>query len=246
MPNIHSSPVLQLRDVSAWYGPAQVLFGVEFQINRGEVLALLGRNGAGKTTCLKTIIGLMAKQSGEVQFLGQKISKKAPYQNAKLGLGYVPEDRRIFTELTVLENLSVGEQAPRFWPDGIAAPTWTREKIFELFPNLAAMPNRLGGQMSGGEQQMLAVARTLMGNPLVALLDEPSEGVAPIIVDKMADVILELKKQGVSILVSEQNRHFAARIADRAVVLDRGKIQFNGSFAQLQSDDTLRSKYLSI
>ena len=180
----------------------------------------MGRNGAGKSTTLKALMGLVAKRTGAIAFLGRDVSKAGPHDVARLGLGYVPEDRRIFADLTVLENLEVGRQPPRRWADGSAAPVWTPEKLFKLFPNLGEMPQRLGGRTSGGEQQMLTVARTLMGNPLVLLLDEPSEGVAPLIVEQMAQMILELKAQGVSILLSEQNLHFAELVSDRAYVLE--------------------------
>ena len=162
------------------------------------------------------------------------------------GLGYVPEDRRVFTDLTVLENLEVGRQAPRRWPDGSAAPVWTSQALFRLFPNLGEMPERLGARMSGGEQQMLTVARTLMGNPLLILLDEPSEGVAPLIVEQMAQMILELKGQGVSILLSEQNLHFAELVSDRAYVLEKGQIRFQASMAELAANDEVRRAYLSL
>ena len=178
-------------------------------VGRGEVVALMGRNGAGKSTTLKAIMGLIAKRRGAVRFNGEDISRRKPFEIARRGLGYTPEDRRIFSDLTVMENLDIGRQPPRTFVDGRPAPSWTAEKLFALFPNLAAMPDRLGDRMSGGEQQMLTVARTLMGNPLLVLLDEPSEGVAPLIVEQMAATIVELKKEGLSILLSEQNIHFA-------------------------------------
>jgi len=173
------SELLVARELRAWYGAAQVLFGIDLQVGRGEVVALMGRNGAGKSTTLKALMGLLPKRSGSVVFMGADVSRGEPHDVARLGLGYVPEDRRIFTDLTVMENLEVGRQAARRWPDGSAAPEWTPAKLFELFPNLGEMPQRPGGRMSGGEQQMLTVARTLMGNPYLVLLDEPSEGVAP-------------------------------------------------------------------
>ncbi len=204
-----SAPLLQVQGLAAWYGAAQVLFGVDVQVGRGEVVALMGRNGAGKSTTLKAIVGLEVRreiqQGGQLRFLGRDIARSAPYQVARMGLGYVPEERRIFTDLSVLENLEVGRQGARHWPDGSAAPHWTPERLFALFPNLGEMPHRPGGRMSGGEQQMLTVARTLMGQPLLVLLDEPSEGVAPLIVEQMARTILQLKAQGVSVLLSEQN-----------------------------------------
>jgi branched-chain amino acid transport system ATP-binding protein len=206
--------------LNAWYGAAQILFDVDLQVRRGEVVALMGRNGAGKSTTLKAIMGLLVRRRGQVRFMGRDIASAEPHAIARAGLGFVPEDRRIFSDLTVLENLEVGRQAPRHWPDGSAAPSWAPEALFQLFPNLGEMPNRPGGRMSGGEQQMLTVARTLMGTPFLVLLDEPSEGVAPVIVEQMAQMILALKAQGVSILLCEQNMHFAELVCDRAYVLE--------------------------
>jgi len=165
---------------------------------------------------------------------------------ARLGLGFVPEDRRVFTDLTVMENLEVGKQPERRWSDGTAIPRWTPERLFKLFPNLGEMPNRLGSRMSGGEQQMLSVARTLMGNPYLVLLDEPSEGMAPVIVEQMAQMILELNGHGVSVLLSEQNMHFAELVSDRAYVLEKGQIRYQGSMADLSANDEVRRAYLSV
>ncbi len=214
--------LLAVKNLQAWYGAAQVLFSAQLHVQRGEVVALMGRNGAGKSSTLKAIMGLMPRRSGQVMFAGHDISTAEPYQAARLGLGYVPEDRRIFTDLTVLENLQLGVQATRRVNNGTAAPQWSLEQIFELFPNLADMQQRSASHMSGGEQQMLTVARTLMGNPLMVLLDEPSEGVAPVIVEQMGEMILALKRQGVSVLLSEQNTYFAQWVSDRRYTLDRG------------------------
>ncbi|RZJ26801.1 MAG: ABC transporter ATP-binding protein [Haliea sp.] len=238
--------LLDAKGVCAWYGAAQILYDVDLQVRRGEVVALMGRNGAGKSTTLKTLIGMLAKRKGAVSFLGKDISRSEPHVAARLGLGFVPEDRRVFTDLTVLENLEVGKQPARSWPDGTAAPVWTPERLFKLFPNLGEMPDRPGGRMSGGEQQMLTVARTLMGNPYLVLLDEPSEGVAPVIVEQMAQMILELKAQGVSILLSEQNMHFAELVSDRAYVLEKGQIRYEGSMAELAANEEVRRAYLSV
>ena len=174
------------------------------------------------------------------------ISSAPPHEIARAGLGFVPEDRRIFSDLTVAENLEVGRQPARLWPDGSAAPVWHAEQLFRLFPNLGEMQQRPGGRMSGGEQQMLTVARTLMGNPFVVLLDEPSEGVAPLIVEQMAQMIQALKGQGVSILLSEQNLHFAALVADRVYVLEKGQIRYSGTMQALAEDDAVRRAYLSL
>ncbi len=238
--------LLKVDGLNAWYGAAQILFGVGLEVRRGEVVALMGRNGAGKSTTLKAIMGMLARRSGAVQFMGRDIARAEPHAIARAGLGYVPEDRRIFHDLTVLENLDVGRQPPRQWPDGTAAPTWAPEALFQLFPNLGEMPHRPGGRMSGGEQQMLTVARTLMGNPFLVLLDEPSEGVAPLIVEQMAQMIIALKAQGVSILLCEQNMHFAELVSDRAYVLEKGQIRHTSTMAALAADDEVRRAYLSM
>ena len=238
--------LLQAKSLCAWYGAAQILYDVDLEVRRGEVVALMGRNGAGKSTTLKALIGMLPKRRGAVSFLGHDISKRDSHVAARLGLGFVPEDRRVFTDLTVMENLEVGRQPARQWADGTAAPVWTPEKLFRLFPNLGEMPNRPGGRMSGGEQQMLTVARSLMGNPYLVLLDEPSEGVAPVIVEQMAHMILELKAQGVSILLSEQNMHFAELVSDRAYVLEKGQIKFEGSMDELAANEEVRRAYLSV
>jgi branched-chain amino acid transport system ATP-binding protein len=238
--------MLTVNNLGAAYGAAQILYDISFEVGRGEVVALMGRNGAGKTTTMKAIMGLMAHRSGKVDFNGSDISRMLPYQIARLGLGFTPEDRRIFSDLTVLENLDIGRQPPRKFSDGVPAPVWTEDKLLKLFPNLGEMPNRPGGRMSGGEQQMLTVARTLMGNPLLILLDEPSEGVAPVIVDQMANTILELKRAGVSILLSEQNVHFAELVSDRAYVLEKGQIQWHGSMAELAVNIEVQRAYLTV
>jgi branched-chain amino acid transport system ATP-binding protein len=216
--------LLRVRNLNAWYGAAHILFDVNLEVRRGEVVALMGRNGAGKSTALKAIMGMLEKHTGQVTFMGRDISHKRPHQIARAGLGFVPEDRRIFTDLSVTENLQVGRQPPRYWPDGEPAPHWTSEQLYALFPNLGDMQNRPGARMSGGEQQMLTVARTLMGNPYLVLLDEPSEGVAPVIVEEMARAIIALKKQGASVLLSEQNLRFAEMVSDRKYVMEKGEI----------------------
>lgn len=243
---VATQALLQAKGLRAWYGAAQILFDVNLEVGRGEVVALMGRNGAGKSTTLKALTGMLDKRQGSIQFMGTDLSKSEPHQAGRLGLGYVPEDRRIFTDLTVTENLEVGRQVPRHWPGGAAAPLWTPEKLFKLFPNLGEMPDRLGGSMSGGEQQMLTVARTLMGNPYLVLLDEPSEGVAPVIVEQMVQTILELKSQGVSILLCEQNMHFAELVSDRAYVLEKGQICYQGTMAELSANLDVRRAYLSV
>ena len=233
--------MLELHALSAGYGRAQILFELSLEAKPGEVVVLLGRNGAGKSTTLKTVMGLLRTRAGEVRFDGQRIDRLPPYRIARLGLGYVPEDRRIFTDLSVMENLEVGRQEPR-----AGAPHWTPERLFALFPNLGRMPERLGGRMSGGEQQMLTIARTLMGNPRAVLLDEPSEGLAPVIVDQMAHTILALKKEGLCVLLCEQNLRFAHLVGDRAYVVEKGHVRYAGTMAELEKNDAVREQYLSV
>jgi branched-chain amino acid transport system ATP-binding protein len=241
-----TEPMLQVDGLKAWYGAAQILFDLSFEIGRGEVVALMGRNGAGKSTTMKALMALIARRAGTVRFLGEDISRLKAFEIARRGLGFVPEDRRIFAGLTVLENLDIGCQPHRRFPDGRPAPSWTPEKLFALFPNLGQMPDRLGAHMSGGEQQMLTVARTLMGNPLLVLLDEPSEGVAPVIVEQMANTIIDLKKEGLSVLLSEQNIHFAELVSDRVYVLEKGQMQWQGRMTDLAGDVTVQRSFLSV
>ncbi len=233
--------MLTVTNLHAYYGRAHILHGVSLEAKAGEVVALLGRNGAGKSTTMKAIMGLVLPADGEGSFGGQRIDGLASHRIARLGLGYVPEDRRIFTELTVMENLEVGRQAAR---EGL--PAWTETRLFSLFPNLVRMRERPGGRMSGGEQQMLTIARTLMGNPRCVLLDEPSEGLAPIIVEQMAQSIRALKSEGLSVLLSEQNLQFSRAVADRAYIIEKGQIRFGGSMAELAADASLREQYLSV
>lgn len=245
-PGAANMPLLDVRNLCGWYAAAQVLRDVDLQVRRGQVVALMGRNGAGKSTLLKALIGLLPRRSGQIRFLGQDISDAPAHVVARMGLGYVPEDRRIFSDLTVRENLDVGRQPARHWPDGSPVPHWTPDALYTLFPNLAAMPDRLGARMSGGEQQMLSVARTLMGNPCLVLLDEPSEGVAPVIVEQMVHSILELKRQGVGILLSEQNLFFAAQVADYAYVLEKGQVRHQAPMVDLMGDAATRQAYLGL
>jgi branched-chain amino acid transport system ATP-binding protein len=238
--------MLSVERLSAWYGAARILYDLNFEVGRGEVVALMGRNGAGKSTTMKSIMGLVAKRSGDVRFNGRDISRLKPHEIARRGLGFTPDDRRIFVDLTVAENLDVGRQPPRRFNDARPAPAWTPERLYKLFPNLAEMPDRLGGRMSGGEQQMLTVARTLMGNPLLVLLDEPSEGVAPVIVERMAATIVELKKEGLSILLSEQNVHFARLVSDRVYVLEKGQIRWSGTIDELEASVEVQRAYLTV
>jgi branched-chain amino acid transport system ATP-binding protein len=231
--------ILEVNNLSASYGRAHILFDVSFVVRPGEVVALMGRNGAGKSTTLKAIAGMLAQKSGNVIFNQIDISKFRPYRISRLGLGWVPEDRRIFTDLSVAENLEVGRQSARR-----GSPSWTVAQLIEVFPNLGNMLNRPAERMSGGEQQMLTVARTLMGNPILVLLDEPSEGIAPKIVEQMAHMIINLKAKGISVVLSEQNMHFAKLVSDRAYILERGEVRYSGTIDQLANDAGVQKAYL--
>ncbi|MEO8716101.1 MAG: ABC transporter ATP-binding protein, partial [Acetobacteraceae bacterium] len=231
--------MLGVSGLDAHYGRAQVLADVGFDVNEGEAWVLVGRNGAGKSTTMKALIGLLRPSAGSISFMGQEIAGREAHRIARLGLGYVPEERRIFTELTVMENLSVGRQ-----PSRAGLRPWTPERLFALFPNLGEMRARLGGRMSGGEQQMLTIARTLMGNPRLILLDEPSEGLSPLIVRQMADALAALKRDGMTILLAEQNLHFARRVADHAAVIEKGRVVWRGTMEALLADAEVRDRYL--
>lgn len=237
----HPTPILTVSGITARYGHAQVLFGVDLALAPGEVVALMGRNGAGKSTTFKTIMGLIPASAGEIRFDGRDITRLAPYEIARGGLGYVPEERRIFTDLTVAENLEVGRRAAPAGRQG-----WTPERLFAIFPNLAEMRGRQASAMSGGEQQMLTIARTLMGNPRAVLLDEPSEGLAPVIVEEMAEAVLRMKDEGIAVLLSEQNLFFAGAVSDRAYVIEKGVIRYAGSMAALEADESVREAYLTV
>lgn len=216
--------MLEIVDLQAAYGPSQVLFGVTVRVPKGKVVALLGRNGAGKTTTMKAAMGILPPRAGQVRLRGQDVTGRRPSALARLGIGYVPEDRRIFPDLTVKENLVI---ASRPGPGG--RRTWTVEKVLELFPLLGRLMGRKGGLLSGGEQQLLAVARALVGNPEVLLLDEPTEGLAPVMVKAVADVVQALKREGVTMLLAEQNLGFATQIADWGYVLQKGQVLLEGS-----------------
>ncbi len=233
--------MLKVEGLHAHYGRAHILNGVSLDAVAGEVHVLLGRNGAGKSTTMKSIMGLVPPSAGRVEFLGQDVAGREPFEIARLGLGYVPEDRRVFAELTVQENLETGRQKPR---PGLAP--WSVERVCDLFPSLASMRGRPGGRMSGGEQQMLTIGRTLMGNPRLILLDEPSEGLAPVIVERMAEAILALKAEGLCVLLSEQNLFFARMVSDRASIIEKGAIRWSGSMAALMEDEAARNTYLSV
>lgn len=233
--------LLKVEALNAFYGRAQILFDVGFEVRSGEVVALMGRNGAGKSTTMKAVMGLLPKTTGNIAFMNESIARMPPHRIARMGLGYVPEDRRVFGDLSVMENLDTGRQPAR---EG--APHWTPDKLFRVFPNLGEMRSRRASRMSGGEQQMLTVSRTLMGNPRVLLLDEPSEGVAPVIVEQMADMILELKREGLAVVLSEQNLHFAELVSDRVYVLEKGQVRYAGAMHEFVRDDAARRAYLGI
>ncbi len=233
-------PALAVEGLDAFYGAAQILFQVSLEVPAGAVVALVGRNGAGKSTTLKAILGEVAAR-GRIRLDGADVARRPVYERVALGLGYVPEDRRIFTDLTVMENLEVGRRPAR-----AGREPFTPERLFALFPNLAEMRARRGRQMSGGEQQMLAIARTLMGNPSLLLLDEPSEGLAPRIVADLAAVLAQLKAEGLSILLSEQNVRFARHLADTVVVLEKGRVRFAGGLADFDAGPDGAAGYLGL
>ncbi len=235
------APLLQVAGLHTYYGRAHILADVALEVRRGEIVVLLGRNGAGKSTTMKSIMGLVRPSAGTIGFAGTDITGWAPNDIARAGLGYVPEDRRIFGELTVMENLEVGRQSAR-----ADAPSWTPDKLFRLFPNLAEMRQRPGARMSGGAHQMLTSARTLMGTPRAILLDEPSEGLAPRIVEQMAATIRDLKGEGLTVVLSEQNLNFANLVSDRAYIIEKGRIRYSGTMAELAANDTVRAQYLSV
>lgn len=235
--------MLELRDVHAYYGRSHVLHGVTLSARRGEVVCLLGRNGAGKSTTLRSIVGLVHVVAGEIAFEGRPLVGLPTHAVSRLGIGFVPEDRRIFSDLTVAENLRVGEHDRG---DGGAGPRWTTERVYELFPKLRQLARQRGGSLSGGEQQMLTIARTLMTSPRLLLLDEPSEGLAPVVVRALGDAIAALKRDGLTILLSEQNVKFARRLADRAYIIEKGEIRFEGTIAALDADASIRRAYLSV
>jgi branched-chain amino acid transport system ATP-binding protein len=233
---------LELAKVHTHYETSHILFDVSLQVNRGESVCLLGRNGAGKTTTLKTIMSLAPASAGSISFNGVELVGRAPYDIARLGIGYVPDERLIFPDLTVRENLEI---AIKKGADGAPAP-WTVERIYELFPVLEPLDARLGGYLSGGEQQMLTIGRTLMGNPSLLLLDEPVEGVAPVVVQELTHKIKALKTLGLTILFAEQNIHFATEISDRAYVIEKGRIRFQGTMPELAGNQEVKQKYLMI
>ena len=233
--------MLEIRGIHSYYGQAHILCDVSLTVAKGEIVVLVGRNGAGKSTTIKSIMGMVRVTEGSITYDGTEILGEPPHRIARRGLGYVPEERRIFTRLTVQENLECGRQPPR-----AGTRTWTAADLFELFPNLAAARHRLAGTLSGGEQQMLTIARTLMGNPGCILLDEPSEGLAPVVVEQIIKVVQQIKAQGIPVLLSEQNLYFAALVSDRAYVIETGRIRYEGAMAELEHNDDVRQQYLAV
>jgi branched-chain amino acid transport system ATP-binding protein len=234
-----ASPVLAVDDLYTAYGLSQVLFGVSLTVAAGECVCLLGRNGVGKTTTMRSIMGLTPPSRGRIVWNGRDIAGRAPFEVANLGIGFVPEDRRIFAELTVWENLDVASRRQR-------AGGFTVERVFDLFPKLRELTDRQGGFLSGGEQQMLTIARTLMGNPELLLLDEPSEGLAPLVVEHLEEQIARLKGEGLTILLAEQNVEFSLALADRVYVLEKGHIRYEGSARAFREDESIRHQYLAL
>ena len=233
--------ILEVNNIYTSYGLSQVLFGISIKVNEGEVVSLLGRNGVGKTTTLRSIMGLTPPHSGSIKWKGKEIATKPSYEIAKMGIGFVPEDRRIFSELTVWENLDVAIKS-----SGKRGPSWTMERVFELFPALEPLRNRRGGFLSGGEQQMLTIARALMGNPELLLLDEPSEGLAPVVVQHLEEQISKLREEGMTILLCEQNTQFALDLSDRLYILEKGEVRYEGSVAEFLKDEESYRAYLTL
>lgn len=234
--------ILEVKEINTYYGTSHILFDVSLSVDGGEIVCLLGRNGAGKTTTMRSIMGLTRPQSGSVQFHGEDLRGRPPYYIAQKGMGYVPDNRLIFPDLTVRENLDLAYKVPKNF-DG---EPWTVDRIYELFPLLKNLDKRLGGYLSGGEQQMLTLGRTLMGNPDLLLLDEPVEGLAPLVVKDLGEQILKLKEMGETILFSEQNVRFATMTAERAYVIEKGRIRYQGSIEELSANDEIKKEYLMI
>ena len=233
--------LLKVQNLNAFYGNSQVLFNMNINITNNSIIALLGRNGAGKSSTFKAITGLIHVNSGSILLKGKELIKQATSKRALSGIGYVPEDRQVFPEHTVEENLDLGKKN-----SSEGKNNWPIDKVWDTFPILVQLKNRMAGQLSGGEQQMLSIARTLVGNPEILLLDEPSEGLAPIIVEDIAIILKNLKKLGVTILLAEQNMHFCLEVAEEAIIIDRGRSVWNGSLKDLQKDTKTRDKYLAI
>ncbi len=233
--------IVSARDIDVFYGTSQILFGVSLSVSEGQTMALLGRNGAGKSTTMKALAGIAPPSKGSVQVLGRQVQGAKPHRIARAGLGFVPEDRQVFPEHTVEDNLVI---AAKKGPDG--QDYWTLKRIYEMLPLLAPLKDRMAGNLSGGEQQMLTIARTLMGNPVALLLDEPSEGLAPVIVERIGELIRTLRDMGVTVLLAEQNMHFCLGLASHATVIDKGQIVYRDTIEALRRDETVKSRYLAL
>lgn len=233
--------ILEVNEIYSAYGLSQILFGVSLSVAEGEIVSLLGRNGVGKTTTLRSIMGLTPPHAGSIRWKGEEIAGKPSHQIAQMGIGFVWEDRRIFSDLTVWENLDVAIKSA-----GKKGNGWTIERVFELFPALEPLRNRRGGFLSGGEQQMLTIARALMGNPHLLLLDEPSEGLAPVVIKHLGQQISILKEEGMTILISEQNTKFALDLSDRLYILEKGEVRYEGSVAEFLKDEASYKAYLAL
>ncbi|RJX28975.1 MAG: ABC transporter ATP-binding protein [Dethiobacter sp.] len=232
--------MIEVKDIHTYYGLSHILFGVSLQVNKEEIVCILGRNGAGKTTTMRSIMGLTPPRQGSIIFKGEDITRMPVYKIARLRMGFVPDNRRIFPDLTVGENLEIASKG-NSQGDG-----WDKERVYRLFPALKAIDSRKGGFCSGGEQQMLSIARALMGNPEFLLLDEPTEGLAPLVVRELMEQIGRLREEGLSILMAEQNVKSALKLADRVYVIDRGQIRFQGSVTELEDNEEIRKKYLLV
>jgi branched-chain amino acid transport system ATP-binding protein len=233
--------LLEVENIYTAYGLIRVLFGISLRVEQGQVVTLLGRNGVGKTTTLRSIMGLTAPQTGSIKWMGNEISGLPPYRIAQMGIGFVPEDRRIFSDLTVWENLDVAIKS-----SGLNDIAWTMDRIFDLFPILKRIRNRRGGYLSGGEQQMLTIARSLMGNPKLLLLDEPSEGLAPVVIQELGEHITKLKQEKMTMLLSEQNSEFSLELSDRVYILEKGEVRFKGSVTEFMKDEEACRAYLTV
>jgi branched-chain amino acid transport system ATP-binding protein len=233
--------ILEMKDVHTYYGTSHVLFGISLDVDQGEVVCLMGRNGAGKSTTFRTVMGLSPPRAGNVLFQGKDVTRLKVHAKARLGIGYVPEDRQIFPELTVRENLEIGRSSGIRRVDG-----WNIDRIYGLFPMLEKYDRKQGGQLSGGEQQMLTIGRTLMGNPGLILLDEPTEGLAPVVVIVLKEMILRLKEMGTTILLSEQNVKFAVKVSDRVFIIDNGAIRYRNDIEGFRDDEPVQKKYLAV
>jgi branched-chain amino acid transport system ATP-binding protein len=232
--------MLEVEGIHTFYGLSHILFGVSLRVEPGEIVCLLGRNGAGKTTTMKSIMGLTPPRQGSIQFKGEAITGQEPYLLARKGIGYVPDDRRIFADLTVGENLEIAARKAE------GDEGWDKERVYELFPALKSIESRKGGCLSGGEQKMLAIARALMGNPELLLLDEPTEGLAPMLVRALEEQIKKLRETGLTVLLAEQNVRSALRLGDRGYIIDNGQIRYQGSIEELRENEEVRKKYLLV